>query len=137
MLLIVHLMLGFRRLRETETDRHDPLVGQVLGLKRLPDVSTISRGLKRQDKRSVTSVLAGNRRLVLDGLADQPLTCYTLDFDGSILSTQRCAEGSAAGFNRRRKGVHVAHYGPSTCRPPDQTREPAGINRPRRSENER
>lgn len=42
MLLIVHLILGFRRLREIEYYRDDPLVLRLMGLRRLPDVSTIS-----------------------------------------------------------------------------------------------
>jgi len=46
-LLVVHLLLGWRRLRDLDYYRDDPLVLRVLGLQRLPDVSTISRGLRR------------------------------------------------------------------------------------------
>ena len=35
--LIVHLLLGFRELSDSEHYRNDPLVQRVLGLKRLPD----------------------------------------------------------------------------------------------------
>ena len=42
LLLIVHLLLGFRRLRETDYYRDDPLVLRLLGLRKLPDVSTVS-----------------------------------------------------------------------------------------------
>ncbi|MEA3410763.1 MAG: transposase [Pseudomonadota bacterium] len=45
MLLIVHLIIGHRRLRDVEYYRDDETVKRVLGLKRLPDVSTISRSL--------------------------------------------------------------------------------------------
>ena len=41
--LIVHLLLGFRKFRDIEFYEDDPLVKRVLGLKVLPDVSTISR----------------------------------------------------------------------------------------------
>ena len=49
LLLIVHLVLGFRELRDIRFYVDDPLVKRVLGLKRLPDVATISRAsnLKR------------------------------------------------------------------------------------------
>ena len=53
MLLVVHLLLGFRRLRGIDYYRDDPLVCQVLGLKRLPDVGTVSRRLKALDKESI------------------------------------------------------------------------------------
>ena len=45
LLLIVHLLLGFRRLRDVDYYRDDPLVRRLLGLHRLPDVATICRTL--------------------------------------------------------------------------------------------
>ena len=113
LLLIVHLMLGFRRLRDADSYRHDPLVRQVVGLKRLPDVSTISRRLKARGPGDVQKAVAGNRELVIEGLRAFPLKRYTMDFDGSVLSTRRQAEGSAVGFNRKRKGARS--YYPLLC----------------------
>ena len=49
LLLIVHLLLGFRRLREVDYYRDDPMVLRLLGLRRLPDVATISRTLAQLD----------------------------------------------------------------------------------------
>jgi len=66
LLLIVHLMLGYRRLREMERYEEDPLV--------------------------------------LDPLASLGLFRLTMDFDGSVLSTGRVAEGTAVGFNKKKKG---------------------------------
>ena len=43
LLLILHLMLGYRRLRDVDRYRGDPLVARTLGLRRLPHVSTVSR----------------------------------------------------------------------------------------------
>ncbi len=43
--LIVHLLLGFRELQDGRYYRDDPLVKRLLGLKRLPDVATLSRML--------------------------------------------------------------------------------------------
>ena len=60
LLLIVHLLLGFRRLRDLDFYRDDPLVGRVVGLRRLPDVATLSRGLNSCDQKVVTN-LRGDR----------------------------------------------------------------------------
>jgi hypothetical protein len=43
--LIVHLVLGYRQLSESEFYREDPLVKRVLSLKSLPSVPTVSRML--------------------------------------------------------------------------------------------
>ena len=48
MLLILHLLLGFRRLREADYYRDDPLVLRIMGLRKIPDVSTISRTLSTE-----------------------------------------------------------------------------------------
>jgi hypothetical protein len=45
-----------------------------------------------------------NRALVLDPLVTIGLSRLTLDFDGSVLSTGRFAEGTAVGFNKHKKG---------------------------------
>ena len=37
LLLIVHMILGFRRLREVDYYRDDPLVLRLMGLRKLPD----------------------------------------------------------------------------------------------------
>ncbi len=41
--LVVHLLLGYRELRQLRLYADDPRVGRVLGLCRLPDVATVSR----------------------------------------------------------------------------------------------
>ena len=42
-LLIVHLLLGYRRLQDMRYYQDDPMVRRLLGLERLPDVATVSR----------------------------------------------------------------------------------------------
>ena len=56
LLLIVHLVMGFRRLREIDYYRDDPLVLRLMGLRRLPDVSTISRALCQMETEGVEKV---------------------------------------------------------------------------------
>jgi len=68
MLLIIHLVLGFRRLREIDYYRDDPLVLRLMGLKKLPDVSTISRSLSQMDTQSIGTLRRLSRSFVINGL---------------------------------------------------------------------
>jgi hypothetical protein len=85
LLLIVHLLLGYRRLQEIRYYQDDPLVHRLLGVTRLPDVATVSRSLAGMDDRSVDKLRQLNRRLVLQRLGELGLARITLDFDGSVL----------------------------------------------------
>jgi hypothetical protein len=113
LLLVVHVLLGYRKLREMEYYRDDPMVLRLLGLTRLPDVSTVSRRLGSLDGESCGQVRRLSGELVLERLAEERLGRATLDFDGSVFSTRREAEGTAVGFNRKRKGARS--YYPLFC----------------------
>jgi hypothetical protein len=112
LLLVVHLLLGFRRLRDRDYYREDPLIGRVLGLQRLPDVATISRSLREGDTRSVEDTRRLLRTVVRERLELERLS-LELDFDGSVQSTKGHAEGTAIGYNPRRKGQRS--YYPLFC----------------------
>ena len=111
--LIVHLLLGFRRLREMDYYRDDPLVLRLMGLRKLPDVSTISRGLAQIESEGVEKVREMSRSLVIEGLKRERLPRLTFDFDGSVKSTKGHAEGTAVGFNKSKKGARS--YYPLFC----------------------
>ena len=113
MLIIVHLLLGFRRLRALDYYRDDPLVLRLMGLRRLPDVSTISRALSQMENEGIEKVRHLLRSLVLEGLKRESLARLTFDFDGSVQSTKRHAEGTAVGFNKKKKGARS--YYPLFC----------------------
>jgi hypothetical protein len=113
MLLIVHILIGHRRLQEIKYYSDDPVVKRVLGLKRLPDVSTISRSLKQMDKTSVQGERAVIRGVVLNRLKTIAPPRVTLDFDGSVQGTNRKAQGTAVGFNKKKKGQRS--YYPLFC----------------------
>ena len=113
MLLVVHLIIGHRRLRDVDYYRDDEMVKRVLGLKRLPDVSTVSRSLANADEQSVAKVRSESRRLVTERLVHERCSRVTLDYDGSVLSTGRHAEGTAVGFNKKKKGARS--YYPLFC----------------------
>jgi hypothetical protein len=113
MLLIVHLLLGFRRLREMDYYRDDPLVLRLMGLRKLPDVSTVSRALSQMESEEVEKFRELSRSLVIEGLKRERLPRLTLDFDGSVKSTKGHAEGTAIGFNKKKKGARS--YYPLFC----------------------
>lgn len=113
LLLVVHFILGFRRLRGLDFYRDDPLVARVVGLRELPDVATLSRGLKKVDAKGVENVRALVRDIVLDRLEYEKFARITADFDGSVQSTTGHAEGTAVGFNKKKKGARS--YYPLFC----------------------
>ena len=113
LLLIVHMLLGYRELRHLRYYQNDPLVCRLLGLKHLPDVATVSRTLATTDSKSVHDLQALLRSMVLDRVQALELRRLTLDFDGSVIGTSRCAEGTAVGFNKKKKGQRS--YYPLFC----------------------
>ena len=100
MLLVVHLIIGHRRLRDVDYYRDDEMVKRVLGLKRLPDVSTVSRSLASADAQSVGKVRVESSTVVMERLVAERFASVTLDFDGSVLSTGCCiARNSVTDFS--------------------------------------
>ena len=113
MQLIVHLLLGFRELNDCHFYRDDPLIKRLLGLKRIPNAATLSRFLKGTTAQSVERLRRCLREMVLMRLQLIGPTRLTMDFDGSVQSTKRQAEGSAVGFNKKKKGARS--YYPLFC----------------------
>ena len=113
MQLVVHLLLGFRGLRHRDFYHDDPLVQRVLGQHAIPDVSTISRRLSTMDERAIGESRSLLRELVIDRLEASGIRRVTLDFDGSVQSTTGHAEGTAVGFNKKKRGARS--YYPLFC----------------------
>jgi hypothetical protein len=113
MVLIVHLMLGFRKLQDVRYYKDDPMILRLLGVKHIPDCATISRRLASWDSQSVGNARELCRQLVLDRIAESALPRVTLDFDGSVIATGRFAEGAAVGYNKKKKGQRS--YYPLFC----------------------
>jgi hypothetical protein len=113
MQLVVHVLLGFRSLRDRDHYADDPLVARVCGSRRVADVATLSRRLGACSDAEADAVDALGRELVLDRVAAEKLATVTLDFDGSVLSTRRHAEGTAVGYNKKKKGARS--YYPLFC----------------------
>jgi len=111
--LLVQIIIGFRSLRDRDHYAHDPMIARVCGVRRLADVATLSRRLGEVSEKEIGAVRRLGRSLVLDRLEAEKLPRVTIDFDGSVLSTRRHAEGTAVGFNRKRKGARS--YYPLFC----------------------
>ena len=94
-LLIVHALIGMRKLREVDLYREDPMVKRALGVRALPSVPTMSRLLDRCDDRSVSGLREQSRDLVLQRLGTERLATVTLDFDGSVILDR--AQGRRSG----------------------------------------
>ena len=77
MLLVVHLIIGHRRLRDVDYYRDDEMVKRVLGLKRLPDVSTVSRSLSGADEQSVGKVRVESSTVVMERLVAERFASVT------------------------------------------------------------
>jgi hypothetical protein len=111
--LVVHLLAGFRRLRERDHYVDDPLLPRIIGVQRLADTSTLTRRLAGAEQADVVAVRAAGRELVLRRLTAEKLARVTLDFDGSVLTTRGYTEGSAVGYNAKRRGARS--YYPLFC----------------------
>ena len=103
--LVVHLFLGKRKLQDIRYYENDPLVCRLLGVENIPTCSTMSRRLAELDEISVSKVRGCNRDIILQRLKEEHLPRVTLDSDGSVLSTSRKAQGTAVGYNKKKKGV--------------------------------
>jgi hypothetical protein len=105
LVILVHLILGWKRLREIVYYDKDPLVNRVVGLKKLPTVSTLSRFFKETDERAVEKVGTMVTNMVKERMVVEDFPRVTLDFDGSVITTKgRNIEGTAIGFNKKSKG---------------------------------
>lgn len=113
LLVVVQILVGQRRLRGRDLLVGDPMITRILGLSELPDVATISRVLSGSDRRSVDAVGRLARTLVLDRLQAESLRVVTTDFDGSVQFSKGHAEGTAVGFNKKKKGARS--YYPLLC----------------------
>ena len=78
--LIVHVVLGYRQLRDVAFYQEDPIVKRMLGLESIPGQSTLSRVLNEISARAVNRLRKLMRELTLERLGAMGLKRITLDF---------------------------------------------------------
>ena len=93
--IIIHIILGFRRLREVDFYSDDSIALRLMGLRKLPDVPTISRALSQMEPGGVQNIRDLSRSIVIEGLQREAFARITMDFGGSVQSTKGHAEGTA------------------------------------------
>jgi hypothetical protein len=71
--MIVHVLLGFRSLRDRDHYADDPLVARTCGVRRLADVATLSRRLGGCIDAEADAVDALGREMVLDRVTAEKL----------------------------------------------------------------
>ena len=113
MQLILHLLLGYRSLRDVSCYQNDPLVQRVLGMQCIVNSSTLSRMLRDVTDGEVKALRRLMSNQVLERMCVLTPPRITLDFDGSVCSTKRHAQGTAVGFNKKKKGARS--YYPLFC----------------------
>lgn len=113
LVLVSHILLGYKQLRDMAFYKEDEMVQRLIGLNYLPDVSTISRNIRTYDDRCVSNLRDFIKSMVLARCSQENLSRITLDFDGTVQSTRRYAEGTAVGYNKKRKGDRS--YYPLLC----------------------
>ena len=84
MQLVIHVLLGFRRLRDRDYYANDPLIARALGVRKIPDVSTMTRTLAQASAAEVSRLGELVRDLTLERLEAERLARVTVDFDGSV-----------------------------------------------------
>ena len=98
------ILLGYKRLRDVQFSKNDPLALHLFGLTRMHMVSTISCQLRTVDDRSNQGIERTQQSIVIDALTREQLAIITIDFDGSVLGTCHHTDGAASGFNKKKKG---------------------------------
>jgi hypothetical protein len=77
---------------------------RFLGLNSIPSASTLSRTLASVDSATADKLVGVVESIPIQRLQELNLERVTIDFDGSITTTNGHAEGTAVGFNPKKKG---------------------------------
>lgn len=113
MVLMVHVLLGFRKINDMRYYSHDPMVKRLVGMTRLPDPSRIARIFSGADEKSMVKCRHLLKHMVMEQFLKHRIKSVTADFDGTVISTKRHAENTAIGFNKKKKGLRS--YYPLFC----------------------
>lgn len=80
------------------------MILRFLGLGNIPSPATLSRMLSNMDSLAADRLTEEVESLVVERLRELALPLITIDFDGSVITSNGHAEGTAVGFNRKKKG---------------------------------
>jgi len=97
--VLAMLLVGAKRLRHLEFLRDDPLVLRFAGLSRAPPERSLSRSLRRMSYRTWPELQRLSLLVVRNATECLDLPRWTLDIDGSVLTTGLQVERAERGFN--------------------------------------
>ncbi len=99
LLVLAMLLVGARRLSHLAFLGDDPLVLRFAGLSRAPTERSVSRALKRLTYRTWPELDGLNTHVVREGTRNLGLARWTVDMDGSVVTTGLAVERATRGFN--------------------------------------
>lgn len=99
LLVVAMLLAGARRLAHVKFVGDDPLVLRFAGLARAPSERSLSRALKKLTYRTWPELDALSTHVVQEGVRDLASSRWTLDMDGSVVTTGMKVERATRGFN--------------------------------------
>jgi len=99
LLVLALLLVGARRLEHLRYVAHDPLVGRLCGLARIPSERTVVNWLKQFTQTSLQALITVNSELLYEQIERLGLPRLTIDVDGTVIRTGGQVAWAFRGFN--------------------------------------
>jgi hypothetical protein len=99
LLIIALLVVGARRLEPLRSIAHDPLVGRLCGLARIPSDRTVVNWLKQFTQEALQALITLNSELLYEQIERLGLSRLTIDVDGTVVRTGGRVAWAFRGFN--------------------------------------
>jgi hypothetical protein len=99
LLIIALLVVGARRLEHLRYIAHDPLVGRLCGLARIPSDRTVVNWLKQFTQEALQALITLNSTLLYEQIERLGLSRLTIDVDGTVVRTGGTIAWAFRGFN--------------------------------------
>jgi hypothetical protein len=104
-LCLALLVVGASRLRHVGHLVGDPVIGRFSGLSVIPTARTLSRWLTKCNATIRTAMLSFNAEIVAEAVKPLGLRRFTVDVDGTVISTGLQVERAFRGFNPHKRKV--------------------------------
>ena len=115
--VLVVVLLGYRRLRDVQLSKDDPIVLRLLGLTCMPSVPTLSCQLGAVDFRGIRAIERLQQIVVTEALIREQFATIALNSDGSVLGACRRAEVVATEFNKKQASAATTRCTASLHKP--------------------
>ncbi|MFQ5947188.1 MAG: IS1380 family transposase [Anaerolineae bacterium] len=99
LLVMTLCIVGARRLEHLRYIAHDPLVGRLCGLARIPTDRTVVNWLKQFTQEALQAMITLNSELLYEQIERLGLSRLTIDVDGTVIRTGGKVAWAFRGFN--------------------------------------